>query len=145
MLLNCNMFCFLVFNELKQLQHLLQQEDNTNPKKVRGEDDDLGTFKSSKNVAKKLIQRKRKKKKNFDGECILTNITFILYFGLLLVQYLEFCYYMTADDKNGVTLYFKKKLAASKSNKYKKIIINATLEMVRSSRANARVTQLYYG
>ena len=62
MLLNCNMFCFLVFNELKQLQHLLQQEDNTNPKKVRDEDDDIGTFKNSKNIAKKLILQKRKNK-----------------------------------------------------------------------------------
>ena len=105
MLLNCNMFSFLVFNELKQLLPLLQQEDNTNPKKVRDEDDDLGTFKSSKNIAKKLIRRKRKKRKNFDGEGILTNITFILYFELLPLQYLEFYYYMTADDKNGVTLY----------------------------------------
>ena len=66
------------------------------------------SFKTSKNVAKKLIRRKREKKKNFDGECILTNITFILYFELLPLQYLEFCYYMTADDKNSVTLYFKK-------------------------------------
>jgi len=31
-------------------------------KKVRDEDDDLGTFKSSKNVAKKLIRQKREKK-----------------------------------------------------------------------------------
>ena len=56
------MFAFLVFNELKQLLHLLQQEYNTNPKKVRDEDDDIGTFKNSKNIAKKLIWRKRKNK-----------------------------------------------------------------------------------
>ena len=62
MLLNCNMFSFLVFNELKQLLHLLQQEYNTNPKKVRDEDDDIGTFKNSKNIAKKLILQKRKNK-----------------------------------------------------------------------------------
>ena len=50
---------------------------------------------------------------------------------------------MTANDKNGVTLYFLK-LEARKINKYKKIT-NETLEMVRSSRANARVTQLHFG
>ena len=77
------------------------------------------SFKTSKNIAKKLIRRKGEKRKNFDGTCILTNITFILHFGLLPLQYLEFCYYMTADDKNSVTLYLKK-LAASKTNKYKK-------------------------
>jgi len=65
------------------------------------------SFKTSKNIAKKLIRRKGEKRKNFDGTCILTNITFILHFGLLPLQYLEFCYYMTADDKNGVTLYEK--------------------------------------
>ena len=52
---------------------------------------------------------------------------------------------MTVDDKNGVTYIFFKKLAASKTNKYKKIITNATLEMTRSSRANARVTQFHFG
>ena len=52
--------------------------------------------------------KKEKKRKNFDGEFILTNITFILYFELLPLQYLEFCYYMTAEDKNGVTLYLKR-------------------------------------
>ena len=52
---------------------------------------------------------------------------------------------MIADDKNSVMLYFLKKLAASKTNKYKKIITNATLEMVRSNRANALVTQLHFG
>jgi len=52
---------------------------------------------------------------------------------------------MTVDDKNGVTYIFLKKLAASKTNKYKKILTNAKLEMVRSSRTNARVTQLYFG
>jgi len=50
---------------------------------------------------------------------------------------------MTADDKNSVTLYLKK-LAASKTNKYKKTITNATLEMVRSSHPNALVTQLHF-
>ena len=62
MILNCNVFSFLVFNDLKQLLHLLLQEDNTNPKKIRDENDDLDTFKSSKNIAKKLIWRKRKNK-----------------------------------------------------------------------------------
>ena len=100
---------------------------------------------AQKTLQRNLSGEKGKIKKNFDGECILTNITFIFHFGLLPLQYLEFCYYITVDDKNGVTLYFKKKLAASKSNKYKKIIINATLEMVRSSRANARVTELHFG
>ena len=51
---------------------------------------------------------------------------------------------MTVDDKNGVTYIFFKKLAASKTNKYKKTITNATLEMVRSGRENARVTRLYF-
>ena len=64
--------------------------------------------KAQKTLQRNLSDEKGKKRKNFDGECILTNITFILYFGLLLVQYLEFCYYMTANDKNGVTLYLKK-------------------------------------
>ena len=69
MLLNYNMF-FLVFNELKQLLPLLQQEDNTNPKKVRDEDDDLGTFKSSKKIAKKLIRQKKEKK----GKTLMENL-----------------------------------------------------------------------
>ena len=89
--------------------------------------------------------KKEKKIKNFDGECILTNITFILHFGLLPLKYLEFCYYMTTDDKNGVTLYLKKNQQLAKLINTKKIITNATLEMVKSSRANARVTQLYFG
>ena len=71
--------------------------------------------------------KKEKKRKNFDGECILTNITFILHFGLLPLQYLKFYYYMTVDDKNGVTYIFFKKLAASKTNKYKKIITKFTI------------------
>ena len=121
MLLNCNMFSFLVFNELKQLLHLLQQEYNTNPKKVRDEDDDIGTFKNSKKLQRNLSYKKGKIRKNFDRECILTNIIFILHFGLLPLQYLKFYYYMTVDDKNGVTYIFFKKLAASKTNKYKKI------------------------
>ena len=74
---------------------------------------------AQKTLQRNLSGEKGKKRKNFDGECIVTNITFILHFGLLPVQYLEFCYYMTADDKNSVTLYLKK-LAASKTNKYKK-------------------------
>ena len=62
--------------------------------------------KAQKILQRNLSDKKRKKKgKNFDGEFILTNITFILHFELLPLQYLEFCYYMTADDKNGVTLY----------------------------------------
>ena len=96
------------------------------------------SFKTSKTSQRNLFDEKGEKRKNFDGTCILTNITFILHFGLLPLQYLEFCYYMTADDKNGVTLY--EKTAASKTNKY-----NATLEMVRSSRANALVTRLHFG
>ena len=64
------MFVFLVFNELKQLLNLLQQADNTNPKKVRDEDDGLGTFKSSKNIAKKLIRQKKEKK----GKTLMENL-----------------------------------------------------------------------
>jgi len=94
-------------------------------------------------LQRNLFDKKGEKRKNFDGECILINITFILHFELLPLQYLEFCYYMTADDKNSVTLYLKK-LAASKTNKYKKTITNATLEMVRSSHPNALVTQLHF-
>ena len=66
------------------------------------------SFKIAKKLQRNLFDEKGEKRKNFDGEFILTNITFILHFGLLPLQYLEFCYYMTADDKNSVTLYFKK-------------------------------------
>ena len=67
----------------------------------------MGHSKAQKMLQRNLSDKKGKKRENFDGECILTNITFILHFGLLPLQYLEFCYYMTADDKNGVTLYEK--------------------------------------
>ena len=63
--------------------------------------------KAQKTLQRNLSGEKGKIKKNFDGECILTNITFIFHFGLLPLRYLEFCYYMTTNDKNGVTLYFK--------------------------------------
>ena len=77
------------------------------PRSLSGMDSESNVIQNLKNIAKKLIRRKGGKRKNFDGTCILTNITFILHFGLLPLQYLEFCYYMTADDKNGVTLYEK--------------------------------------
>ena len=64
--------------------------------------------KTQKTLQRNLSDEKGKIRENFDRECILTNITFILHFELLPLQYLEFCYYMTADDKNSVTLYFKK-------------------------------------
>ena len=62
--------------------------------------------KAQKTLQRNLSGEKGKIKKNFDGECILTNITFILHFGLLPLQYLKFYYYMTVDDKNGVTYIF---------------------------------------
>ena len=68
----------------------------------------LAHSKAQKTLQRNLSDEKGRKRKNFDGEYILTNITFILHFELLPLQYLEFCYYMTADDKNSVTLYFKK-------------------------------------
>ena len=109
------------------------------PRSLSGMDSESNVIQNlKKTLQRNLFDEKGEKRKNFDGTCILTNITFILHFGLLPLQYLEFCYYMTADDKNGVTLY--EKTAASKTNKY-----NATLEMVRSSRANALVTQLHFG
>ena len=90
------------------------------PRSLSGMDSESNVIQNlKKTLQRNLFDKKGEKRKNFDGTCILTNITFILYFGLLLVQYLEFCYYMTADDKNSVTLYLKK-LAASKTNKYKK-------------------------
>ena len=64
--------------------------------------------KAQKTLQRNLSDEKGRKRKNFDGECILTNITFILHFGFVPLHYLEFCYYMTAEDKNGVTLYLKR-------------------------------------
>ena len=78
------------------------------PRSLSGMDSQSNVIQNLKKIAKKLIRRKREKIKNSNGECILTNITFILHFGLLPLQYLEFCYYMTTDEKNGVTLYLKK-------------------------------------
>ena len=79
------------------------------PRSLSGMDSQSNVIQNLKKIAKKLIRRKREKIKKFNGECILTNITYILHFELLALQYLEFCYYMIADDKNGVTLYFLKK------------------------------------
>ena len=76
--------------------------------------------KTQKTLQRNLSDEKEKIRENFDRECILTNIIFILHFELLPLQYLKFYYYMTVDDKNGVTYIFFKKLAASKTNKYKK-------------------------
>ena len=76
------------------------------PRSLSGMDSQSNVIQNLKKHRKETYSTKRGKKgKNFDGTCILTNITFILHFGLLPLQYLEFCYYMTADDKNGVTLY----------------------------------------
>ena len=90
------------------------------PRSLSGMDSQSNVIQNLKKCCKETHSTKRKKRKNFDGEYILTNITFILHFGLLPLQYLEFCYYMTADDKNSITLYIFKKLAASKIYKYKK-------------------------
>ena len=46
------------------------KENNTNLKKARDGDDDLGTFKSSKNIAKKLIRQKKEKK----GKTLMENL-----------------------------------------------------------------------
>ena len=76
------------------------------PRSLSGMDSQSNVIQNLKKIAKKLIRRKREKLKNFNGECILTNITYILHFELLALQYLEFCYYMTTHDKNSITLYF---------------------------------------
>ena len=143
MILNCNVFSFLVFNDLKQLLHLLLQEDNTNPKKIRDENDDLDTFKSSKNVAKKLIWRKRKNKEKLWWRMYFNKYNFHLAFWIAASTVLRILLLYDSRWQNSVTLYLKK-LAASKTNKYKKTITNATLEMVRSSHPNALVTQLHF-
>ena len=70
------------------------------PRSLSGMDSQSNVIQNLKKYCKETyLTKKGKKGKNFDGECILINITFILHFELLPLQYLEFCYYMTADDK----------------------------------------------
>ena len=70
------------------------------PRSLSGMDSQSNVIQNLKKYCKETyLTKKGKKGKKFDGECILINITFILHFELLPLQYLEFCYYMTADDK----------------------------------------------
>jgi len=113
------------------------------PRSLSGMDSESNVIQNLKKHCKETYSTKRGKKEKLWWNMYFNKYNFHLAFWIATSTVLRILLLYDSRWQNSVTLYLKK-LAASKTNKYKKTITNATLEMVRSSHPNALVTQLHF-